>query len=92
MKKRAFCFISVIIFFLGTVFFSPRSDISVAADSEPSSSISQAVMLYYTNNTAASLEQFQKLASIDPDNPLIRLNIIRILQETGNYDEACKAY
>lgn len=81
--------LALILLMLSAIFILSSTQSSAWADTSSDPSIfDNAVSLYYNGKTAESIDRFRDLTVSDPENDTARLNLIRLLQETGDYSSA----
>ncbi len=61
---------------------------SLAAVLDNPLNVNEAVSIDYHKDTMTSLDKYRELMSSNPDNVMVKLNTIQLLNETGKYDEA----
>ncbi|HBE78616.1 MAG TPA: hypothetical protein DDW65_12700, partial [Firmicutes bacterium] len=82
MNKVKPFFISGIIFVALTY-----SVVAIRAEHSTTDDLEQAKALYY-QNIESGRQEFSRIVNSDPQNEIARLNLIRILRETGQYQTA----
>ncbi len=58
------------------------------ADAEEIPDLTEALTLFYTKEPDVSLDKFRQLADANPDNIAMKLNLIRLQNEMGKYNDS----